>query len=130
MNEKNKVQKLLLIDDDEFLLDIYSIKFREEGIETTTAESGSEALELLKEQEFDLILLDIIMPKMDGLEVLKKIRDQNLANSTCLVVLSNQGRPEDIEKAEEFDIDGYIIKASTVPSEVLERIEEIYQKTS
>lgn len=121
----NKNYNVLIVDDDEFLLDIYSRKFKEAGVSVEVALGGEEALEKIKANDFDIVLLDIVMPGMDGLSLLEKIKKDNLAENTRLIVLSNQGQPTDIEKAKVYDIDGYIVKASTVPSEVLEKVLEI-----
>ena len=123
---KDKKYKILLVDDDKFLLDMYSLKFRENGFTVVTVFGGPEALEKIKEKDdFDVILLDLIMPTMDGFELLENIREQKLAKKSALIILSNQGQKSDIDRAEQFDIDGYIIKASTIPSEVLSSVVKI-----
>jgi CheY-like chemotaxis protein len=75
----------------------------------------------------DVILLDIVMPYMDGLELLKTIRTENLAPDAIVVMLTNQSQSSDIERAKELKVDGYIVKASTIPSEVLHEVEKIYE---
>mgnify|MGYP001559980258 FL=1 len=65
------------------------------------------------------------MPGMNGIELLKKIRENKLAPNASVIILSNQSQPADIEAARKLGIDGYIVKASTIPSEVLEKVEEI-----
>jgi len=118
--------KILLIDDDKFLLDVHSRKFRDAGHEVVTAMSGVKALEILKQDSnFDAVLLDLVMPAMDGIELLEKIRGQGLAEDSALIVFSNQDQTSDIEKAKKFKIAGYIVKASAVPSEVLGEVAEI-----
>jgi len=123
-------ESILLIDDDEFIRDIYSTKFTESGIEITVAENGKGGLEAIAKNSFDVVLVDMIMPGMDGVEFLEKFFDQYGQTNTSVIVLSNQGQPEDIDDAEQFDIDGYIIKANNVPSEILEEITRIYNQTS
>jgi len=118
--------KILLIDDDKFLLDVHSRKFRDGGHEVVTAMSGQKALELLRgEEKFDAVLLDLVMPSMDGIELLEKIRTEGLAEDSAIIVFSNQDQSTDIEKAKKFNIAGYIVKASAVPSEVLAEVAEI-----
>lgn len=130
MANDTKLQNVLLVDDDDFIQDIYSTKFSEEGISVTTAADGDEALQAIEDHgDFDAILLDIIMPGTDGLELLGIMQDRNLIEDNCIIILSNQGQPEDEDKADEFDIDGYIIKASNVPSEVLAEVKEIYAQS-
>ena len=121
--------KVLIVDDDQFLLDMYSVKFKEEGIEVETSESGAEALAKLREEfEPDVLLMDVVMPDVDGLELLDTIKKEKLGGSPALVVLSNQGQPSDIEKAKKLGANDYIVKASAIPSEVLKRVVEIVEE--
>lgn len=117
---------ILLVDDDQFLLDMYSLKFTNRGHHITTARDGSEGLDKLKEgMTPDFILLDLIMPKMNGLEFLEEFRKLELSPKSLVVMLTNQGQSNDIEAAEKFNIKGYIIKAVTIPSEVVNEVERI-----
>jgi len=126
--DDKKPNSVLLVDDDEFIRDIYSTKFAESGIHIAVTEDGEEALDTLKEEHFDVILVDIIMPKVDGIELLEKLDERENMEDTKVIVLSNQGQPRDIDKAKEFDIDGYVIKANHVPSEVLDEITRVYNQ--
>jgi CheY-like chemotaxis protein len=111
--------RLYLVDDDRFLLDMYAVKFKAGGHEVTAFQSAEEALEALREKPApDAMLLDIVMPNIDGFELLSTIRKEQLAPSTKIIVLSNQGQEADIEKAKSLGAAGYIIKASAIPSEV------------
>ena len=126
ITQNNKI-KILIVDDDKFLLDMYVIKFREQGFDVTSVLSGEDALSHIKaaEDSFSAVLLDLIMPGMDGFELLKNIREQELCHSCRIIVLSNLGEPSDIEKAKQFSINGYIVKASSTPSEVVEKVKKI-----
>ena len=122
----DKKLKILLIDDDRFLLDMYSLKFKKSELVVDTSSSSQNALEKLRtEGDYDIILLDIIMPGMDGLELLKTIRAEKLSEDATIIMLTNQA--DDFEKAKEFKVDGYIIKATTIPSEVVEQVLAIYK---
>lgn len=129
MSQPDKPQTILLVDDDDFIQDVYTTEFEESGLSVETADDGEEGLEKLRSDSFDAVLVDVIMPGMDGLEFLEALREEGLAQSASVIVLSNQGQPDDVESAEAYDIDGYIIKASKVPSEILEEIIDIYQQT-
>ena len=111
--------RIYLVDDDRFLLDLYAVKFKNAGHDITTF-GGGEALltELRKEAAPDAILLDLIMPGTTGFDVLETMRKEHLAGGTKIIILSNQGQDADIERAKHFAVDGYIIKASAIPSEV------------
>lgn len=123
-------QKICIIDDDPFLLDMYNLKFKQAGYDVSCFTDSTEALASLRNNaQYDAILLDLVMPKTDGFEVMKAIREENLiGSSTVLVILSNQGQDKDIARAEEFAIDGYLIKANTLPSEVLEYVRNLLAK--
>lgn len=120
--------KILIIDDDKFLLDMYSLKFSKGGYEVNTAFNGEEATGKIKDGYTpDIILSDVIMPVMDGIKFLKNLRAENLAPLATVIMLSNQGQNEDIELAKSCKIDGYIVKALTIPSEVLEQVGTIHK---
>lgn len=115
--------KILIVDDDKFLLNMYSIKFQKENFEVYTASDGKSALDQLEKDIVpDAIVLDIVMPIMDGLEMLENMRNKNLAKEATVLILSNQGQSTDIEKAKRLGIDGYIVKATTIPSEVVTEV--------
>lgn len=115
--------KILIVDDDKFLLNMYSIKFQKENFQVLVAADGKSALDQLTGGlSPDAIVLDIVMPIMDGLEMLENMRKQNLAKNATVLILSNQGQSTDIEKAKRLGIDGYIVKATTIPSEVVTEV--------
>lgn len=122
----NTPYKILIVDDDKFLLNMYSIKFQKEKFDVTVASDGMEALKKLQEGLYpDAIVLDIVMPVMDGLECLEKIRSEDLAKNATILILSNQGQSSDIDKAKRLGIDGYIVKATTIPSEVVTEVQRM-----
>lgn len=113
--------RVYLVDDDRFLLDLYAVKFKNAGHEVSVFGSGEDLLTVLRKGDAtpDAILLDLIMPGVGGFETLETIRKEKLAKSTKIIILSNQGQDSDIERAKQLAADGYIIKASAIPSEVL-----------
>jgi CheY-like chemotaxis protein len=126
-NVAKKDIKVFIVDDDKFLLGMYSLKFANNGYDVDTAVGSQAALEKLKSGfKPDVMLFDIVMPYMDGLELLKTVRDQKLAPGAIVIMLTNQSQSSDIERAKELSVDGYIVKASTIPSEVLHEVEKIY----
>lgn len=115
--------KILIVDDDKFLLNMYAIKFQKENFEVITAADGADALKKLQEGLTpEAIVLDVVMPIMDGLEFLEKMRGEKLAKDSTVLILSNQGQSSDIEKAKSLGIDGYIVKATTIPAEVVSEV--------
>ena len=121
--------RIFLVDDDRFLLDMYALKFKNAGHEVTAFQTGDDALAALRKGPApDAMLLDVVMPGMTGFETLETMRRENLAPSTKVIILSNQGQDADIEKAKELKAAGYIIKASAIPSEVFSETVSIIEK--
>lgn len=113
---------VLLVDDDRFLLDIYSLKFKECGCTVTAEADPAKALEKLRGGLApQVILLDVIMPGMSGFDFLAAVKKEGLAKDAAIIILSNQGQDEDLKKAIDLGADGYIVKASAIPSEVLSK---------
>jgi DNA-binding response OmpR family regulator len=113
--------RVYLVDDDRFLLDLYAVKFKNAGHEVNVFGGGEDLLVTLRKTDNkapDAILLDLIMPGMDGFQVLETIRKERLASGSKIIILSNQGQDSDIERAKKLGVDDYIIKASSIPSEV------------
>lgn len=119
-------KKILIVDDDKFLLDMYALKFSQgEEFNVVTALGSEDAVAKLKDGfSPDIILLDVVMPKMNGFELLEKIKRENLTDRAKIIILSNLGQDADIAKAKSLQADGYIIKSSVTPSEVLKKVLE------
>ncbi|MFZ2831567.1 MAG: response regulator [Minisyncoccia bacterium] len=123
MEPNQTLKKIFIVDDDKFLLDMYTFKFKEKGFEVTQAFGSVDALNKLKGGIIpDILLLDVVMPTMDGFELLALIKSENLAPSAKVIVLSNLGQPADVEKGRSLGANGYVIKASATPSEVVEKV--------
>lgn len=121
--------KLLLVDDDAFLRDMYATKFTESGHEVEAAESAVLAFaKVEKEDQYDVILLDMIMPGMTGVEFIDAIKQKFPNLKSQCIVLSNQGQDEDISAAKKAGAIGYIIKAESVPSDVVKKVENLTKK--
>ncbi len=116
-------KKIFIVDDDKFLLDMYTFKFKEKGFDVVQAFGSVDALNKLKGGIVpDIMLLDVVMPTMDGFELLNIIKSEKLAPDAKVLVLSNLGQPTDIEKGRSLGANGYVIKASATPSEVVEKV--------
>jgi len=119
-------KKILIVDDDSFLLDMYSLKFAKYNFEISTALGPEQALEKLRSGLVpDIILLDVVMPIMDGFELMEKMKEESLAPEAIRIILSNRGQPSDIARGNSLGAAGYIVKASSTPSEVIEKVNSI-----
>ena len=124
MKQPNK-QTILLIEDDPLLIDIYSTKFKEAGFLVQVADSGEKALSLLKKVSPSVIIMDIVLPHIDGWELLAVVQKQENLRHTKIVVLSNLGQKEEIEKGISLGADRYLIKAHFTPSQVVQEVREL-----
>lgn len=124
MADGNNKTKVALIEDEEVLLDVLENKLKKEGYEVFSARDGQAGLELVRAIRPDLILLDVVMPKMDGFEVLAHLQeDKNLADIP-IIIISNSGQPVEIERALSMGVKDYLIKAEFDPQEVLDKIKK------
>jgi DNA-binding response OmpR family regulator len=121
-------KKILIVEDDLFIRDIYHVKFSQEGFEVILAENGSEALKKLEQFVPDVILLDIVMPYMDGMEALKNIRSNENWKKIPVIMLTNISEKEKISESEGFGIDNYLIKSQFTPSEVVNKVNALLKK--
>jgi DNA-binding response OmpR family regulator len=112
----------MIVEDDSFVMDIYKTKLTQEGFTVVEAENGMEAIKKLKTAKPDLMLLDIIMPYMDGLEVLKKIKENDETKNIPVILLTNLSQKEEVDKGMQLGAKDYLIKSHFTPSEVLEKI--------
>ncbi|MFH1451260.1 MAG: response regulator [bacterium] len=128
MNQQNEKTKILLVEDDPFLIDIYSTKLRSNGFEIDVAHDGEEALRKITERAPDLVLLDIVLPRVDGWEVLNRIKKQSQFKDLKIIILSNLGQEQEVRKGLELGVAGYLIKSHYSPSEIIAEIKKVLQK--
>jgi two-component system, chemotaxis family, chemotaxis protein CheY len=122
----SKKYKVLIVDDDKFLLEMYRKKFEASGSTVDVSVGSEDALNKLRGgAKPDLLILDIIMPTMDGIELLETIRKEKLVEDAIIIMLSNESDPTRIAEAKKLGIKGYIVKATRIPSEVVEEAMEI-----
>ncbi len=122
--------KILIVDDDMFLLDMYALKFKESGFNVEVATSGNEALQKVENISSlpDIILMDILMPGMDGFELLRQLKEKQSLKEVKMVMLSNLGQKEEVSRGLDLGANDYIIKAHNTPSEVVDKIKQILEK--
>ncbi len=122
MAEKKKI--VVLIEDEEMLSNMYETKFIKEGFNIKKALDGETGFKLVQEENPDLILLDIIMPKLDGFSVLRKLKEDPKTKNVPVVLLTNLGQDEDIKKGTKLGAVGYLVKANLTPAQVVEKVKE------
>lgn len=118
-------QSVLVVEDDQFLRDLIVKKLEEEGLKTIQAIDGEEGLRLIRENKPDIILLDLILPGIDGFEVLKQTKADPVISGIPIVILSNLGQKDDIDRGMELGAKDYLIKAHFTPGEIVQKVKEI-----
>jgi DNA-binding response OmpR family regulator len=117
-----KPARILVVEDETFLVKIYSVKLKKEGFEVLIATDGEQAVQMANEVKPDIILLDLILPKMNGFEALEKMRANPELKNTPVIVLSNLGQDEDIKRAESLGATDYLVKANFSIQDVIAKV--------
>ena len=116
---------ILIIEDDKFLRELITRKLLNEAYEVSEAIDGEEGIKKIKEEKPDLILLDLILPGIDGFEVLSKMREDPALAQIPVIILSNLGQKDDVEKGLKMGAIDYLIKAHFTPGEIIEKIKVV-----
>jgi len=125
---ENKNKRVLIVEDDPFIADVYVLKLESEGYSVDTAEDGLKGLAALKRKKFDVVLLDILMPNMDGFKVLEQIKKNPSVSRIPVIILTNLSQKKDIQKGIELGASDYIIKTKFTPTEVVKTITKVLGK--
>ena len=119
------MQKIIIVEDDPMLSDIYQMKFSNSGFEVFLAENGKVALEVAKKENADVVLSDLVMPEMDGFELAKKLRSEEYDPNIKIIIFSNLDPENSKEKFGDLKIDGIITKSNYNPSQLVEEVKKI-----
>lgn len=120
-------KKILIIEDDKFLRQLITQKLTREGYDILEAADGEEGLKMVKEEKPGLILLDLILPGIDGFEVLSQIKKEDELKSIPVIILSNLGQKEDVERGINLGAIDYLIKAHFTPGEIVEKVRKVFK---
>ena len=119
------MKKILLVEDEDSIKEIYKETIQQQdGYQVDTAANGLEVLNKLKKNTYQLIFLDIVMPKISGIDILEKIKSDTNHKNTPIVILSNLDQPEVIKQTQQLGATDYIIKANILPSDLIHLIEK------
>jgi len=120
-----KKNKIFIVEDEPFLSDMYKFKFEQENFEVTSASDGEEALRIIRRQKPDIILLDIVMPKLNGFEMLEELKKSPITKSIPVLIFSNLSQKEEIKKGMALGAEDFFIKSNYTPNQVLEKVRNI-----
>jgi len=124
----NEKIKILLIEDDATLVEMYEMKFKESEFEILVADRGAQGLEIAEKQVPDIILLDIILPEMDGFAILRELKKDEKTKRIPVLLLSNLGQDSDIEKGKKLGAEDYLVKANYTPTQVVDMVRKYIKK--
>lgn len=116
---------IIIVEDDPMISEIYQKKFSDSGFHVMVAESGDQALALAKKEKVDVVLLDLIMPKMNGFEVIEALRSGDYDKNIKIIIFSNLNQKEDHDKAMKLGANGFILKADYTPSALVKEVERL-----
>jgi len=118
-------KKILVVEDDKFLRELIAQKIMKEGYDVIEAVDGEKGAESIRKEKPDLVLLDLILPGIDGFEVLAKMKSDPSTSEIPVIILSNLGQKDDIEKGLEMGANDYMIKAHFTPAEIIEKVRAV-----
>ena len=121
---ENGSSKVLIVEDDKFLLSMYSTKFKKDNFQVVVAEDGEKGLKQATQEKPDIILLDIILPKKDGFEVLEELKSREETKNIPVLLLTNLSQQDDTKKGLSLGAEDYLIKAHFMPSEVVKKVKK------
>lgn len=120
--------KILLIEGKKDIAELYSRQFKLAGFEIKVAKSGISGLKMMRDEQFDLVLLNIMLPEMHGLELLKRLRLTNPDYKTPIVILSNNSEDNIIKESFSLGVKGYLIKANHTPAQIIDYIRNMFSR--
>ncbi len=121
-------KKILLIEDEEIMIGLLQKKLIKEGYEVSIARDGEEGLRIMREVSPDLVLLDIIMPKMGGFEVMEEMQGDKELKKIPIIVISNSGQPVELDKAQKLGARDWLIKTEFDPQEVVNKVKKQFNE--
>ena len=122
------MKKILIIEDEKILVEMYKSKLEANNFEVVSAFSSEEGIQILKKEKPDLVILDILLPKENGITFLEKIEKMKIISDIRIVVFSNYDDPETRKKALKLGAEDYLIKTQFSPREFLEKVKEYFRK--
>ncbi len=117
-------KKVLIVEDEEILLGLLQKRLKREGYDVLLARNGEEGLKMMRKGSPDLVLLDIVMPKMNGFQVMEEMNKDNQLKKIPVIIISNSGQPVEIDKAQRLGARDWLIKTEFDPEEVLKKVDK------
>lgn len=116
---------VLIVEDEQAISRVLDLKLKQLGVATMLASNGKQALDLIKSQKFDCILLDLILPEIDGFNILEEIRQKD--KETKVIVMTNLGQPEDRARVQKLGVSGYFVKSETPITKLVDEVKNLLE---
>ncbi len=116
-------KRILIVEDERAIAEALETKLNSEGFETQKAFNGEEGIEFLKKEKYDLVLLDILMPKVDGFAALEEVKEKNI--ETPVIIISNLSQYLDVKRAFDLGAKDFLIKSNTSLAAVVDKVKEV-----
>jgi len=126
LSVSEKPKAILVVEDDKFLRELICKRLRDEKFAVFEAIDGEEAFKVLDKETVDLVLLDIILPGVNGFEILKRLKEDPTIAHVPVMMLTNLGQKSDVERGQELGADEYMVKAQYTPKEIIDRIKQLF----
>lgn len=126
IKSKNKKNVVFVVEDDVFLIKAYQIKLEKEGVEVWVATDGKEALNFLEKQAPNVVMLDLMLPHLSGFDILTEIRKNEHWKDVPVIILTNLGQPQDMERCKQLGVADYIVKANTKINDVMDKVKKFF----
>lgn len=123
-----KKPTILLVEDDQMISTMYQTKFSMEGYAIEVAMDGQEGLEKVRSIKPDILLLDVILPKVDGFAILKEMKSDPATAKIPVILLTNLGQDDDVKKGKSLGADDYFIKSNHTPAEIVQKVASMMKK--
>lgn len=118
------MKKILIIEDEEIIYNLLQKKLSNEGYEARVAKDGQQGIDMLKQEKPDLVLLDIVMPRKGGFEVMEEMQKHESLKDVPVVIISNSGQPVELDRAKELGARDWLVKTEFDPQEVIEKVKK------
>jgi DNA-binding response OmpR family regulator len=129
MDQANQ-KRIILIEDEDFIRDLYVRQLNLAGLKTDGFGSGNEGLQAIQKEHYDILLLDIMLPDINGLEILKQVKQTEATKSLPVILLTNLGQDTIIKEGFELGAEGYLVKAAYTPDQIVQEVKNVLQKHS
>ncbi len=128
MNTEPKKKRIVLIEDEEIIVNLLVAKLERCGYEVKVARDGIAGLDLIRAEKPDLVILDMILPRLHGFGILEKLREEEILPNLPVIIISNSGEPVEIDRATALGVRDYLVKVNFDLNEIIAKVNRVFNK--